>query len=240
MIGLQRRYKPGYIEAIEKIHRGAVGNVRFIEAYFKWTWDLSADFWLTRLEMAGGQLVEHAVHHMDVISWIMKGQHPERAVSIGGVMRPNKHKSVVEDHSATCFEFANGTKFQYTNLFHVSTPAFCGELIRVYGQTAGAEIYKRDYFAAGHKWKAYDEQSKETILSNGATETSEGAVHELLAFADHCRKGPNQPLPASNIETARIATFMGMMGRMAMFNTKTWKWNERVIEWKDLGTTTDP
>ena len=63
-----------------------------------------------------------------------------------------------------------------------------------------------------------------------------GAVNEMVAFAEHCRKGGK---PASGIENARLATLMAIMGRKAMFNEKTWKFDERVIDWKDLGTTTD-
>jgi len=233
-IGMQRRYKTGYVEAIDKIHRGAIGNIRFIEGYWKWTWKLG-EGWVSDVEQSGGELVEQAVHHMDVAAWLMKQQQPVRAVSIGGVMRQTE--SVVEDHSATTFEFPNGVKFQYTHLFHLGTPKFSGELLRAYGETGGAELRRDGYFGTVGQWKAYDGEGNETVLSEGNCDHEEGTLQELISFARHCRTGEK---PACNIEVARLAALMGIMGRTAMFDRSAWKFNPRVIEWKDLGTTTDP
>lgn len=235
-IGFQRRYKPGYIEAIEKIHGGLCGDVRYLQGYWQWP-RLPGGGWVADVAMSGGELVEQAGHHMDVMAWIMKGQHPERCVSMGGIMRPNPGKSICEDHSFTIFEFPGGIHFQYSHLFGAGTRRFIGEMLRVYGTKAGAEINKLDYGRPGG-WKAYDDQGKEMPITDKTCDHTEGVTRQLLAFADHCRK-TEKVLPASNIETARIATFMSMMGRAAMFNPKTGKFDERVIEWKDLGTTTD-
>ncbi len=233
-IGLQRRYKPGYIEAVRKIQEGAVGAIRFIEGHWKWVWPVGG--WLADIEASGGELVEQAVHHMDIIAWIMKQQHPLRAVSMAGIMRDNPDKSVVEDHSSTIFEFPGGVKFQYTHLFYVSTPKFCGELLRVYGQTGGAELYREDYFARMH-WKAYDAQGKESVFSEGSCDHGEASVKQLVDFGRCCRTGEK---PACDIEVARLATLMGIMGRMAMFDPSANNFEPRVIEWKDLKSTTEP
>jgi len=234
-IGMQRRYKPGYIEAIGKIHQGAVGKIRFLQAHWKWTWKLGGG-WVTDVAMSGGELVEQAVHHMDVALWLMKQQQPLRVVSMGGVMRDNPNHSVVEDHSSTTFEFPGGVKFQYTHLFHVGTSKFTGELIRVYGETGGAQLKRDGYFNTVGQWIAYDAKGKETILSKGSCDHVEGVVRELLGFARCCRTGER---PACDIEVARQAALMGIMGRMAMFDPSKGRFDPRVITWKDLGTTTD-
>jgi len=236
-IGFQRRYKPGYVEAIQKVHGGLVGDVRYLQGHWQWP-RLPGGGWVADVSMSGGELVEQAGHHMDVMTWIMKGQHPERCVSMGGMMRSNPGKSVCEDHSFTVFEFPGGIHCQYSHLFGAGTRRFIGELLRVYGTKGGAEINKLDYGRPG-KWKAYDPQGKERPITDKTCYHVDGVTEQLLAFAAHCRKGVKEQ-PACNIETSRIATFMSMMGRMAMFNPSTKKFDERVIEWKDLGTTTDP
>ncbi|MBN1342781.1 MAG: Gfo/Idh/MocA family oxidoreductase [Phycisphaerae bacterium] len=236
-IGFQRHYKPGYVEAIEKIHAGLVGDIRYLQGYWQWP-RLPGGGWVADVAMSGGELVEQAGHHMDVMAWIMKGQHPERCVSMGGIMRKNPGASTCEDHSFTTFEFPNEILFQYSHLFGAGTRRFIGEMLRVYGSKAGAEINKLDYGRPGG-WKAYDEGGKEMPITDKTCDHTEGVTRQILAFADGCRK-TEKFLPASNIETARTATLMSIMGRQAMFNPSTKKFDERVIEWKDLGTTTDP
>ncbi len=236
-IGFQRRYKPGYVEAIQKVHGGIVGDVRYLQGYWQWP-RMPGGGWVSDVSMSGGELVEQAGHHMDVMSWLMKGAHPERCVSMGGIMRPNPGTSICEDHSFTVFEFPGGIHCQYSHLFGAGTRRFIGEMLRVYGTKGGAEINKLDYGRPG-KWKAYNDQGKEKPITDKTCFHVDGVAAQLLAFAAHCRK-KEKVLPASNIETARIATLMSIMGRTAMYNPSTKKFDERVIEWKDLGTTTDP
>lgn len=237
-IGFQRRYKPGYVEAIEKINKGMVGKIRFLEGHWRWPRLPGHGGWVTNLQLSGGELVEQAGHHMDVLSWMMKGAHPERCVSMGGINRRNPHKSLVEDHSYTIFEFPGDVLCQYSHLFGIGTRKFIGEKLRAIGDKGGAEIFKVDYKLPG-SWKAYNVQGKEIPISDKRCDHVTGVDGQLLAFAAHCRK-KDKVLPASNIETARIATLMSIMGRTAMFDPKSKKFDERVIEWKDLGTTTDP
>jgi hypothetical protein len=156
---------------------------------------------------------------------------------MGGILRANPKGSLTEDHSFTVFEFPGGIHFQYSHLFGAGTKRFCGEMLRVHGEKTGAEINRLDYGRVG-SWKLYDDDGKESSLTDKTCEHAEGTTNELAAFAAHCRKGVKE-LPASNIETARVATLMCMMGRAAMFNPSTGRFDERVIEWKDLGTTTD-
>lgn len=237
-IGFQRRYKPGYVEAIEKIKKGMVGNIRFLEGHWKWPRLPGSGHWVTDVEMSGGELVEQAGHHMDVMAWIMNGKNPVRCVSMGGINRKTPLGSVVEDHSYTVFEYGCGALFQYSHLFGVGTRKFIGEKLRAIGDKGGAEIYKIDYKLPG-TWKAYNVQGREVPMTDKACDHLTGVKGELLAFAEHCRS-KEKVTPASNIESARVATLMSMMGRQAMFDPSKKKFDERVIEWKDLGTTTDP
>ncbi len=235
-IGFQRRYKPGYIEAIEKIHNGAVGKINYLQGHWKWQ-RFPGGGWPSNFEMSGGELVEQAGHHMDAMTWIMKEQAPLRCVGMGGILRPNPAGSLTEDHSFTVFEFAGGIHFQYSHLFGAGTKRFCGEMLRVHGEKAGAEIFRLDYGRVG-SWKLYDDEGRESAMTEKTCEHTEGTTNEMASFAALCRKGTKET-PASNIETARIATFMCIMGRMAMCASATAKFDERVVEWKDLGSTTD-
>jgi len=65
-IGFQRRYNPGFIAAIGKIHAGAIGEITFMQGQWHWPWSVGG--WVLDVNMSGGELVEQACHHMDVMS----------------------------------------------------------------------------------------------------------------------------------------------------------------------------
>lgn len=236
-IGLQRRYKAGYHEAFDAIRQGKVGDARYLQAWWKWDWFFKGG-WMCDIKLSGGAIVEQGVHHLDMLSRALGDQAPLRAVSMGGIARPNAGESVVEDHSFTTFTFPGGVTGQYTHLFGVGTKAFCGEGLRMFGTTGGIELDRGWDYHGSADWYAYDNAKppKKAQLSKGSSDHEAGTINELRAFARHCREGGT---PLANIEVARRATLMGIMARMAMFDTKRRAFRSREVTWDDLGTTTD-
>src|SRR4030042_7156140 len=112
-IGTQRRYSPTFTKGMQVIHSGNIGKVTFMQGH--WHWKRGATDRLG--ERDGWGLVEQAVHHMDVMSWAMKEQHPVCCVSMGYNQDHKPPKIYRETHSATAFKFPDGTIFSYTHLF---------------------------------------------------------------------------------------------------------------------------
>jgi predicted dehydrogenase len=94
--GTQRRHNGGYIETIERIHSGAIGDVVALRAYWNGSgiWfhkrqpgmsDVAYQLmnWYHFLWICGDHIVEQHVHNLDVCNWIMKG-HPIRCDGAGG------------------------------------------------------------------------------------------------------------------------------------------------------------
>ena len=81
-------------------------------------------------------------------------------------------------------------------------------------------------------------QKGESVGESSGTDWGKGTQEELCAFVAHIKSGSRE-LPAANVETGRICTLMCIMGRMAMANPATNKYEPRLIRWKDLGSRTE-
>lgn len=120
--GTQRRHQKEYIETVEKIRDGKLGEVLELRAYWcgglpfvkerqpEWS-DLEDRIrnWYGHCWVAGDSIVEQHVHNLDVCNWIMGGP-PVRVLGMGGrTWKPNEEKyGDIYDHFACDFEYENG------------------------------------------------------------------------------------------------------------------------------------
>ncbi len=226
-VGFQRRYAPGIQDAVSAVHEGIIGDVTFLQGQWHWTWSVGG--WVANVDMSGGELVEQACHHMDVMQWVMKGQHPLRCCAMGCITRaistPPEHHS--EDHSAVMFEFPGDVTCSYTHLFYCPEQ-FTGEKLWVYGQSGGVDIVKSVKYPR-------PEMGEVEQLGESAPSWNYGTPHELEAFITHIH---NNEKPLSNEETGRISTLMSLMGRKAMYKRKTKSFEPSMVTWEELGSTT--
>lgn len=226
-VGFQRRYAPGFQQAIKYIHDGNMGNVTFLQGQWSWTWGVGG--WVADVDLSGGELVEQACHHMDVMQWVMKGQHPLRCFAIGAIKGerelPNAHNS--EDHSTVAYEFPGGVILNYNHLFYCCQ-AFEEEKLNVHLEKGGINLI------TGMKYPRPDMGEPEQI-SEKAPDWGYGTYEELASFANHIR---NNEKPLSNEETGRVSTLMSLMGRMAMYKRETKTFEPSMVTWEDLKSET--
>ncbi len=241
--GFQRRYIPGHRAIVEEIHAEKHGKVYALQGH----WHFSHPQGPADADWDGGRLIEQACHHMDAMSWVMKSQPPLRCVSIGRPpMNLGEHSitHLSEAGSATAFEFPGNVIFSYTHFMGVpgsvgedegpSTKPeeqnFINEKLWVFCENAGYDLTR------GMRYLRDEAKTKQRV--GAASEGYDnGTVEEFSAFADCIRTGK---MPYSNHETARVSTLMALMGRKAMYDRETRSFTPRVIEWKDLGSTTEP
>ncbi|MHC4215455.1 MAG: Gfo/Idh/MocA family protein [Planctomycetota bacterium] len=120
--GLHSRYHPGYIETVQRIHDGAIGDVVAIEENFlrppygviprkegltELQWQCSTQYhfrWLS-----GDDVVQSLVHNLDRACWVMNEQVPVKCHGMGGrsTMTDPIYGDVF-DHHAVVYEFENG------------------------------------------------------------------------------------------------------------------------------------
>ena len=119
--GLQSRHHPGYIETVQRIHDGAIGDVVAIEENFlrapygiverpagmsELEWQCYTQYHFTWL--SGDDVVQSLVHNVDRASWVMHDTAPVKCHGLGG--RSTMTEPVygnVFDHHSVVYEFAN-------------------------------------------------------------------------------------------------------------------------------------
>ena len=123
MSGAQRHSQREYVETINRIKDGEIGDVTAAYAYWigtpviqqqerdpKWkdmTWQHRA--WYSFVWICGDQVVEQHLHNIDVINWLM-GTHPVEVVASGGAAwRPKEEiYGNIYDHISADFVYPNG------------------------------------------------------------------------------------------------------------------------------------
>lgn len=123
MSGAQRHEDKPYVETVQKIHDGAVGDIQALYSYYlsgpvfhaqardpKWG-DMEWEHrnWYSFVWLCGDQIVEQHFHNIDFMNWVMGG-HPERVVASGGAAwRPREPLyGNIYDHMTSDFTYPNG------------------------------------------------------------------------------------------------------------------------------------
>jgi myo-inositol 2-dehydrogenase/D-chiro-inositol 1-dehydrogenase len=128
-VGLQRRHQAGYLETVQRIHDGAIGDVNSMRCYWngqrpwqKKRADLEKQYGrpLTEMEyqlrnwyyftwLSGDHIAEQHIHNIDVINWIKKGP-PVKARAMGGrEITGGPDDGEIYDHFACEFEYEDGS-----------------------------------------------------------------------------------------------------------------------------------
>lgn len=121
--GTQRRHDKGYIQTMQRIHDGAIGEVVSGQVYWNqgglWLRERTAGMsdmewqirnWLYFTWASGDHIVEQHVHNIDVANWALQS-HPVRAVGVGGrQVRTDPSYGHIFDHFALELEYPNGAR----------------------------------------------------------------------------------------------------------------------------------
>jgi predicted dehydrogenase len=121
-VGLQRRHQACYLEAMRRVHGGAIGRIVAARCYWNmgslWSrprepgmrdveWQLRN--WLYFTWLSGDHIVEQHIHNIDVVNWA-KQAYPVRACGMGGrQVRTEPRFGHIYDHHAVHFEYEDGT-----------------------------------------------------------------------------------------------------------------------------------
>jgi predicted dehydrogenase len=121
--GTQRRHQAPYVEAMRRIHDGAIGDVVAAQVFWNqgglwnrerqpgWTdMEWQARNWLYFTWLSGDHIVEQHIHNIDVANWALQG-HPVKATGVGGrQVRVDPDYGQIFDHFAIQFEYENGAR----------------------------------------------------------------------------------------------------------------------------------
>lgn len=125
-IGHQRVFSPVYLEAIDKIHRGEIGQVTHMRGY----WHRNSDWrrpvpagrpdldrvinWRLYDDLSAGLFTELLSHQLQVACWIKKS-FPTSVIANGGLIYWTKNREVY-DHISCIYTFQDDSQFIYDSV----------------------------------------------------------------------------------------------------------------------------
>ncbi len=120
--GTQRRHQDNYLELMERIGGGEIGEIVSARCYWNqgglWVHERTDAYsdmewqcrnWLYFCWLSGDHICEQHIHNLDVINWV-KGGPPAKAVGMGGrEVRTQEKYGNIFDHFAIDYEYSDGT-----------------------------------------------------------------------------------------------------------------------------------
>ena len=232
--GTQRRHQLGYIEAMKKIHDGAIGDIVTARCYWNqgglWSRERQPNWsdtefqlrnWLYYTWLSGDHIVEQHVHNLDVINWAMQA-HPVMAYAMGGrQVRTQPIYGNAFDHFAVEYEYPNG---QHTTSMCRQIDGTDGKVAEVIVGTKGVyDLEAGNYVMRPTGGKAVRTRGRDINERNPYEQ-------EHIDLVESIRSGH----PLNELKTVAESTLTAIMGRMSAYTGKTVTWDQALNSKLDL------
>jgi len=229
LIDFQTRAHPSFIEAVERVHGGALGEMAFGEATYhadcpfeQWYDLVKSDpgnpenrirAWGLDKSLSGDMITEQDIHVLDVMSWIMDGP-PLYAIGSGGL--------TARPRIGTCWDHFV-VYYQYPKKVGVE---FSGRQFKGHGTTEG--IRNRMFGSRGVLETEYGGGvliRGENYYNGGKTPEiyESGAVANIAAFHKSIAAGDSaHPTVAPSVRSDLVS----LLGRKAAYENRLVTWDE--------------
>jgi predicted dehydrogenase len=217
--GTQRRHQKRYLESMQRIHGGDIGDIVAGRCYWNqgklwhnakrpgWTdveWQIRN--WLYFVWLSGDHICEQHVHNLDVMQWAL-GANPVRAVGMGGrQVRIAPEFGHIFDHHCIDFEYPNG----------VHVMSMCRQIDGCEGNVSEAVVgTKGDWASEIMRGKR---RVRTPSIAGEKPWTFEGGERnpyeqEHIDLIESIRSGK----PLNELKTVAESTLVAIMGRMATY-----------------------
>jgi len=224
VVGLQRHYQPGYIEAAKRVHDGAIGRITALRCYWNdagvWVnprekvaqmlgrtpteMEFQMKNWYYFTWLSGDHIVEQHVHNIDVCNWLMK-DYPTRCQGMGGrQIRVAKEYGEIFDHHAVEFQYKDGTRM-FSFCRHMPN-CWSSVTEHAVGTTGSCELSNTQWIIRDDKGKIAWRFKSEVPVDPYQVE------HDVLFDAIKNNKELN------DAENGTRSTMSGIMGRLATYS----------------------
>lgn len=213
--GTQYRRQTSYVEAIDRIHNGLIGDVISMTARYcsspiwyraRQPGMSDAEYqirnWMHFIWLSGDQIAEQAVHNIDVMNWIMDANPVQCYASGGRFFRPED--SEMWDTMSVDYEFPGGRMASVTARQLPSTDGDSDNML--YGSEGTAKVYAFDRGA-----KIWDKNGKEIWSTKGSL--SAAYVQEHKELIESIQKGE----PIVELQQTADSSLTAVMGRMSAY-----------------------
>ncbi|MAG92835.1 MAG: dehydrogenase [Planctomycetaceae bacterium] len=221
-VGLQRHHQNTYLETIDRIHNGAIGDVVALRVYWNgggvWEPRASRDQVKTEMEyqmrnwyyyawLCGDHICEQHIHNLDVGNWVMGG-YPVKCRGMGGrQVRTDKRYGEIFDHFAVQYEFESGGQM-FSECRHIRN-VWNSVSEHAHGSKGTANIGGASIKSPGGDWRY-----------RGPKNQPYQTEHDNLFAA--IREGK----PYNEGENGAFSTLTAIMGRMATYSGKEVTWEQ--------------
>jgi predicted dehydrogenase len=235
--GTQRRHQKSYIETINRIKEGAIGDLISGQCYwnqgslwnrgardakngdgsprFKSDMEWQMNQWYYFTWICGDLIVEQHLHNLDVMNWVI-GAHPESAVGMGGrQVRTEPHFGHIYDHFATEYTYPGGIKVLSFCRHMDNTASNVSEFIQ--GSKGTSNCSNRIWPKGEAEWRA----------PGGGIDPYQQEHNDLVASIKE-GKPLNEGVAVSE------STLTAIMGREACYTGKQIRWNDLLNSGQDL------
>jgi predicted dehydrogenase len=232
--GLQRRHQAGYIETVNRLHDGAIGDVVAGRCYWNqgalwvhprqpgWS-DLEYQLrnWYQFIWLCGDHIVEQHVHNIDVINWVLEA-HPVSAVGMGGrQVRTGPEYGEIYDHFAVDYEYPDG--------IHVLS--MCRQIPGCANSVSEAVQGTRGHCQVnGYTYEANTLKGKKTWNRGRRPADVDPYVQEHTDLIASIRAGK----PYNELKSVAESTMSAIMGRMSTYTGKKLTWDRAMQSKEDL------
>jgi predicted dehydrogenase len=228
-VGLQRRHERAYMETLQRLKDGIIGDIVAARVYwnqgFLWVagrrpeqteLEYQIRNWLYFNWLSGDHLVEQHIHNLDVINWLLD-DYPVKAEGMGGrQVRTGPQHGEIFDHHAIEYTYANGVKM-FSQCRQI---AGCWNEVseHVHGTKGSCDI------AAG---RIFDLNGKEIFRTEGSR--GGHAQEHVDMYADMARG-----LIPNEGEYGAKSTMTAIMGRMSTYSGKAIRWEDAMASQRKL------
>lgn len=213
-VGFQWVYNSNFLAAINAVHEGQIGEVRFAHAQRHGAGDVPEDKpWLMDKVRSGDIIVEQAVHEMNVFCWGLK-DHPVEAWGTGGInyyVNIPPGRTVMDNYSLSLL-YPNDVRVAYSHMFFAPKP-LDNTHIFFFGTKGAVDVMKGEiYLTDGKK-----PEPKPMKL------TDDDTYNAILSFCDKVMNGGK---PDADAHKGINATMTSILGRTAIYKKEPVTWNK--------------
>lgn len=228
-VGLQRHHQAGYIETLNRIWDGAIGDVVAMRAFWNGNtpWvkkraELEQQYgrklsemeyqlrnWYYFVWLCGDHICEQHIHNLDVINWVKKG-HPVKARGMGGCeTRKGEDYGEIFDHHSVEFFYEDGSVCQSMCRHQLG----CWNEVSEYAVgTKGRSEINRYVITGANRWRHDGKDDKNAYQ----------VEHDDLFDAIRNNK------PFNEAEYGATSSMTAVLGRMATYSGKEIEWDAAV------------
>ncbi len=223
-VGLQRHHQAPYLEAIQRIHDGAIGDVIAMRVYWNGggVWDPRITHAQAKSEMeyqmrnwyyynwlCGDHICEQHIHNLDIGNWV-KQSTPVKANGMGGrQVRIDKKYGEIYDHHYVEFEYKDGSRM-YSQCRHI--PNTWNSVSEFAHGTKGTANPGGQVYPTGAAAYRFEGNSKDPYQ----------VEHDDLAAA--IRQG----LEYNEADNGAYSSMTSVLGRMCTYSGKEITWDAAI------------